>query len=198
MKVLTAVAAFTVTVGVPATAFGQVPDRFLGSWVVDAEATAKTIADDPDMAPENKPGWTERWLASGAEVEITRGSITFSGLEGGTIDLPVALDEDLADRAVLSAVIPGRSRQDEMTASIELRLDEGGDLNLRIRPENDFDLVVWQRSDDTSTESEVRAPGDLIGYLDSLRTCDPGLFLRTRRYRRTLTLGKIGNVVISV
>ena len=111
MKVLVVVAAFMASVGVPATAFGQVPERFLETWVVDANATAKTIADDPNMAPENKLGWTERWLASGAGVEVTGGSITFSGLEGGTIDLPVALEEDLADLAILSSVIPGRSRQ---------------------------------------------------------------------------------------
>ena len=137
MKALTAFAAFTVAAGVPPTAVGQVPVRFLGTWVVDAEATASTIAADPSMAPENKPGWTERWLASGAELEITRSSITFSGLEGGTLDLSVALQEDSGDRTLLSAVIPNPSRQEEIQASVELRLNEGGELNLRIRGAND-------------------------------------------------------------
>ena len=176
MKALTAFAAFTVAVGVPPTAVGQVPARFLGTWVVDAEATASTIAADISMPPENKAGWTKRWLASGAELEITRTSITFRGLEGGTIDLSVALQEDSEDRTLLSAVIPDPSRQEEMKVSVELRLNEDGELNLRIREENDFDLVVWQRSDEVGTKRGAQALGNAIDYLNSLRTCDPGEF----------------------
>jgi len=146
MKALTTFAAFTVALGVPPTAVGQVPARFLGTWVVDADLTAKTIADDPSMVPENKPGWTERWRASGAELEITSTAIFFRGLEGGTIDLTVTLQGDSGDRTVLSAAIPGPSGQQEMQLSVELRLNESEKLNLRIREENDFDLVVWERS----------------------------------------------------
>ena len=176
MKALTAFAAFTVVVGVPATAAGQVPVRFLGIWVVDAEATASTIAADPDIYPDNKPGWTERWLTSGAEVEITEASIAFRHLEGATFDLAVSLEDDAEDRTLLSAVLSDPSRQQEMKLSVELRLNEGGTMNLRIREENDFDLVVWQRSDDAGPERRAQVVGGAIDYLNSLRSCEPGEF----------------------
>jgi len=62
MKYLTAVIAIAAIAAAPTTAYGQVPVSFLGTWVVDAAGTASRIAADPGMAPENKPGWTERWL----------------------------------------------------------------------------------------------------------------------------------------
>ncbi len=176
MKALTAFAAFAVAVVVPPKAVGQVPARFLGTWVVDAEATASTIAADPNMDPENKPGWTERWLSSGTEVEIAGTSITFRHLEGATFDLAVSLEDDSGDRTLLSAVLPDPSRQQEMKLSVELRLDQGGRMNLRIGEENDFDLVVWQRSDDAGPERRAPAFGDAIDYLDSLKSCGPGEF----------------------
>ena len=91
MKYLIAVIAISAIAGPPATAHGQVPVSFLGTWVVDAQKTASRIAADPNMAPENKPGWTERWLASGAELEITDDAIGLRNLEGGSIILSITL-----------------------------------------------------------------------------------------------------------
>jgi hypothetical protein len=176
MKSLTVVIAIAAIAGSPATAYGQVPMSFLGTWVVDAGETAARIAADPSMAPENKPGWTERWLASGAELEITDDALSVRGLEEGPITLSVTLAEDMGDGTLLAAVLPGSSRQEEMELSIELRMAAGGRLNLRIRGGNDFDLVVWERADAIAPERSALAPGDAIRYLDNLTACDPGDF----------------------
>lgn len=176
MKYLTAVITITAIAAAPTTAYGQVPASFLGTWVVDATETAITIAADPSMAPENKPGWTERWLASGAELEITDDEISIRNLGGGSIVLSITHAEDMGDATLLSAILPDPSGQGEMKVSIELRLAAGRELNLRIHEENDFDLVVWQRTDAVETESPVPAPGDAIAYLNSLTACDPGDF----------------------
>jgi len=125
---------------------GQVPDRFLGSWVVDGPATSTTIAADPDMPPANKSQWTERWLSSDAELQITDKSVLINGLEGGQISLSVASAANSESATVLSATLS--SPPGGMDLSIELRLTQEGRLNLRIREENDFDLVVWERSAD--------------------------------------------------
>ena len=156
--------------------FGEVPERFFGTWVVEGEATARTIADDPNMAPENKAGWTKRWIESGVEVQITESLVSFHGLEPRPINISVALEEDSTDRTLLSAVITDPHRKEEIEASIALRLGEAGDLNVQIRPGNDFDLVIWKRTNGLAAESGTRAPGDLIAYLDNLKTCTPGKF----------------------
>ncbi len=176
MKYLTAAIAIATFAGAPTTAHGQVPVSFLGTWVVDAERTASRIAADTSMAPENKPGWTERWLASGAELEITEDVISLHNLGGSSIILSITLAEDMGDATLLSAILPDPSGQQEMKVSIELRIAAGGELNLRIREEDDFDLVVWQRTDAVPTDNPVRAPGDAIEYLNSLTVCDPGDF----------------------
>jgi hypothetical protein len=128
------------------------------------------------MAPENKPGWTERWLASGAELEITDDTISLRNLEGGSIVLSITLAEDMGKATLLSAILPDPSGREEMKLSIELRLAAGGELNFRIREENDFDLVIWERAGAVATESTVQAPGGAIAYLNSLTACDPGSF----------------------
>ncbi len=176
MRYLTAVIAIAAIAGAPTTVHGQVPVSFLGTWVVDAGATAGRIAADPSMAPENKPGWTERWLASGAELEITDDAIILRGLEGGSIILSITLAEDMGDATLLSAILPDPSGQEEMKVSIELRLAAVGELNLRIRETNDFDLVIWERADPVAAESSVQAPGDATEYLNNLTVCDPGDF----------------------
>jgi hypothetical protein len=176
MKYLTRVISLTAIAAAPTTAYGQVPASFLGTWVVDAGETASTIAADPSMAPENKPGWTERWLASGAELEITDAEISLRNLEGGSIVLSITLAEDMGDATLLSAILPDPSGQEEMKLSIELRLAAGGELNLRIREENDFDLVVWERANAVATEDFAQTSGSAIEYLNNLVVCDPGDF----------------------
>jgi len=176
MKYLTAVIAIVAIAGAPTAAYGQIPVSFLGTWVVDAGGTANRIAADPGMAPENKPGWTERWLASGAELEITDDAINIRNLEGGSIILSITLSEEMGDATLLSAILPDPSGQEEMKLSIELRLAPEGELNLRIREENDFDLVVWERADAVATENSVPAMGDAIEYLKNLTVCAPGNF----------------------
>ena len=176
MKSLAAAITIIAFVGAPGTALGQVPDSFLGAWVIDAEGTASRIASDPSMAPENKSGWTERWLGSGAGLEITSNGISLLGLEGGAINLSVNLAEDMGDGTLLSAVLPDPSGREAMMVSVELRLAAGGELNLRIREENDFDLVVWERADAVVTESAVQASGGAVEYLNHLQACNPGEF----------------------
>jgi hypothetical protein len=178
MKSLTAVIAIvTITIAwAPTTTYGQVPDSFLGRWVVDAGETASRIASDPNMAPENKPGWTERWLASKAELEINDDTISFRGLEGGSVIFSISLAEDMSDGTLLSAILPDPSGKEEMKVSIELRVAAEGGLNLRIREGNDFDLVVWERTDAVATESSVKTSGDAIEYLNNLKLCQPGDF----------------------
>ena len=176
MRYLTAVIAIAAIAGAPTTVYGQVPVSFLGTWVVDSGATAGTIAADPSMASENKPGWTKRWLASGAELEITDDAIILRGLEGGSIILSITLAENMGDATLLSAILPDPSGQEEMKVSIELRLAVVGELNLRIRETNDFDLVIWERADPVAAESSVQAPGDATEYLNNLTVCDPGDF----------------------
>ncbi len=176
MKTLVAMVTTVLVVGAPGSANGQVPESYRGVWVINAAGTASRIASDPSMAPENKPGWTERWLASGAGLDITSDEISLHGLEGGSISLAVTLAEDIVDGTLVSAIFPGPSGQEGMRVSVELRLAGGGNLNLRIREENDFDLVVWERADAIAAESGVEPLGGAIDYLNHLSTCEPGEF----------------------
>ncbi len=165
-----------VVAGLCIPAFAEVPERFLGTWVVDKEATARTIADDPNMAPENKPGWTKRWLEVGAEARITESAISFHGLGERPMTAAVVLEEDSRDRTLLSAVMTDPYRKTEMELSIAMHLGDKGDLNLKIRPDNDFDLVIWKRGEVGGADGSDPESGDVIGYLASLQTCEPGEF----------------------
>ena len=165
-----------VVAGLCIPAFAEVPERFLGTWVVDKEATARTIADDPNMSTENKPGWTRRWLEVEAEARITESAISFHGFDDRPMTASVVLEEDSRDRTLLSAVMTDPYRKTEMEFSIAMHLGADGDLNLKIRPDNDFDLVIWKRGEVSGNDSANQEPGNLIGYLDSLKTCEPGEF----------------------
>ena len=69
----------------------------------------------------------------------------------------------------------GLDVNEEMELSIAMHLGDNGELNLKIRPDNDFDLVIWKRGEVGGADSSG-ASGDAIGYLDSLKTCEPGEF----------------------
>jgi len=157
-------------------AVAEVPDRFLGNWIIDKEATAKTIADDPNMPPENKPGWTKRMTAMEVGMRISEKTISFLGFETGPMTATVVLEEESADSAMLSAVMIDPDRKEEIELSIAMHLNDEGDLNLKIRPDNDFDLLIWKRGEVEGGGSPDGEPGDVLGYLDSLKTCEPGEF----------------------
>jgi len=163
-------------IGFASDVSGQVPDRFVGMWIVNAASTSDVISADPNMNPENKPGWTKRWLDSEAELEIIENSITFQSPDSGTMDFSVTSAEDLVNRVVISAAIRGPSLQEEMELTVELRLSDLGELNFRIREENDFDLIIWRRRDDLPGESVAQALGTTIDYLESLESCMQGDF----------------------
>lgn len=165
-----------VVAGLCIPAFAEVPERFLGTWVVDKEATARIIADDPNMSPENKPGWTKRWLEVEAEARITERAISFHGFDNRPMTASVVLEEDSKDRTLLSAVMTDPYRKTEMELSIAMHLSDNGNLNLKIRPDDDFDLVIWKRGEVGGADSSNGASGDAIGYLDSLKACEPGEF----------------------
>jgi hypothetical protein len=122
MKTLVAMVTTVLVVGAPGSANGQVPESYRGVWVINAAGTASRIASDPSMAPENKPGWTERWLASGAGLDITSDEISLHGLEGGSISLAVTLAEDIVDGTLVSAIFPSPSGQEGMRVSLPLRV----------------------------------------------------------------------------
>ncbi len=165
-----------VAIGFASDVSGQVPDRFVGMWTVDAASTTDTINADLNMTPENKPGWTQRWLESGAELEIIPSSIVFRSPETGLVDFSVSTAEDLGDHVVISAAVQGPSLRDEMNLTVELRLSDAGEMNFKVREENDFDLIVWQRSNELPGERVVQAPATIIDYLDSLASCKQGEF----------------------
>ena len=173
LPILIAVAA---TCGVTSVVCAQVPRPFLGTWAVDAEGTTRTISADPTMAVENKPGWTERWLTSGAELEIVETAIHVWGVGPGQMTFSVTQAETMTDGTLLVAMFLDPSGGAGMPVSLELRLGVGNDLNFRIREENDFDLVVWGRSDGVRGEPALAVPGDAIDYLNSLKTCTEGEF----------------------
>ena len=77
---------------------------------------------------------------------------------------------------MLSAVMIDPDRKEEIELSIAMHLNDEGDLNLKIRPDNDFDLLIWKRGEVEGGGSSDGEPGDVLGYLDSLKTCEPGEF----------------------
>lgn len=159
-----------------APSFATVPDQYLGTWILDEEATTRTIADDPNMPAENKVGWTKRMLAMKVGMRISEKSISFHGFETGPMTASVVLEEELADSTILSAVILDPDRKEEIELSIAMHLGDEGALNLKIRPGNDFDLLIWKRGEVGGADSSSGEAGDVIGYLDSLKTCTPGEF----------------------
>lgn len=176
MRAIIASTVFVVAIGFASNVSGQVPDRFVGLWIVNAASTSDAISADPNMDPDNKPGWTKRWLDSGAELDVIESSIEFRSPESGTMDFSVTSAEDLVSHVVISAAIRGSSLQEEMELTVELHLSDLGELNFRIREENDFDLIIWQRRDDLPGENVARAPGTTIDYLESLELCMQGDF----------------------
>lgn len=181
MRAIIANSFFVVAIAFALEASGQVPHRFVGTWIVNAASTSATIAADPNMTPENKPGWTRRWLESGAEFEVSETSITFRSPETGVMTFSVTSAEDLGDHIAISASIQDPSLKDEMNLAFELRLSRLGELNFRILEENDFDLIIWQRRDavpgnEMPGESVAEGQGTILDYLDSLGACKQGDF----------------------
>ncbi len=154
MKYLTAVIAIAAIAAAPTTAYGQVPVSFLGTWVVDAAGTASRIAADPGMAPENKPGWTERWLASGAELE-TGGSSSRQRLTAYRQDA-LRCARELADTGVLKVSVL-RERIGVSRAGPILRDNHYGWFDrvktghYDLSPKGRRDLVTWSDALDILT-----------------------------------------------
>lgn len=176
MRTTIAIISLVIGFSTPLGVSGQVPDQFIGLWSVHHAKTTEAISADPDMYPDNKPGWTQRWLAPGIQLEIAETSITFRSSETGEIDISIDTATDLEDHTTLSAAMKSPSGQDEMKLTIELRMTDSGEMNFRIQEENDFDLVFWERSENLPAESIAEAPGTIVDYLDSLVACKPGEF----------------------
>lgn len=157
-------------------AFGGVPDRYLGTWVLDLEATQRAIDSDPEISEESKAQERSRFKRLEAEIKISEEDIAFHGFSARPYFVAVTLHEESSEHTLLSGVMTDPYNKKTMELSIELHLSDSEELNLKILPGGDLDTAIWKRGEMAAGDSAGEGPGDLIGYLDSLKTCEPGEF----------------------
>ena len=160
-------------------AFGVVPDQYLGAWVLDLPATEGSIADSSDIPEERKPEVIERFRGLQAEIEISQNAMVFHGLSARPYSIDVTLEdleEGSPDHTLLSGVMvdPYNKRKREM--SIELHLSDSGQLSVKMESGDPLSAAIWKRDQLGTGDDSGGPPGDVIGYLDSLKACEPGEF----------------------
>ncbi len=157
-----------------------IPAEFQGTWSVDSAATAKRLMADPQMSDENKAYRVKSFTAgeeSKIKMIIDDKSIGMSGL--GTFSVNKVLEAS-PGHASLAAVISDPRSGEELKFILGLQLEDGN-LNMTMDSggkfdDDDFEQVMWvQRSGEVA--KAVKASGDSVHYLDSLKACEPGEFV---------------------
>ena len=169
----------TAAIGIPALA-DSVPAEFHGTWGVASAATAARIAADPEMTAESKAYWAKRFTdgpESKIELHIAGDSIELPGF--GAFSVTRILEESPGHTSLSSLFRDPRSNN-EIKVVLDFQLEEAGTLNMHLDSggeldDDDLGRVIWARRTDVATGSGETS-GNLVHYLDSLKSCEPGEF----------------------
>ena len=147
----------------------KVPETFLGVWSIDHESTIRAVdASDPPLSPELRDRIVKglQGPLNGLLLEIEEKSMFFKAIEG-TMTFSLVLEEEEENRAVFSSTEAG---------TVTLTLDSEEKLNFRTSQDDDYDLVYFQRNGSGAGTSTASAQSDSVAFLDSLMSCEPGIF----------------------
>jgi hypothetical protein len=145
------------------------PENFLGAWSIDHETTMRAVdASDPPLSPELRDRMVKglQGPLNGLLLEIDEKSMSLKTAEG-TMAFSLVLEEEEDNRAVFSSTEAG---------TVTLTLDSEERLNFRTSQDDDFDLVYFQRQGSGAGTSTASPQSDSVAFLDSLRSCEPGIF----------------------
>ena len=146
-----------------------VPETFLGVWSIDHETTMRAVdGSDPPLSPELRARMVMglQGPLKGLLLEFDENTMIYRTGDG-TMSFPLVLEEEDGNRAVFSSAKAGK---------VTLTLDSKERLNFRTSQEDDFDLVYFQRQVSGAGTSTASAQSDSVAFLDSLKSCGPGIF----------------------
>ena len=162
----------------------EVPEKYIGTWVLDKEATGKEIADH---APAKVK---ERWLREAGDMgrwqwaisaDKLIASITSTLRDPQVAEFRVELKEEGPELTILSNVEPGGPGPE--VQAFHLRLIEDGSLRMRMTDAkgwaDDDELMryfVYRKETGGASTSAGRGTNQAVAYLDALKTCTTGEF----------------------
>lgn len=167
-------------------AHAQVPEKYVGTWVLDPEATGNEIADQaPAKANERwhrEAGDLVRWeWEISADRVISSLTTKYNEGEPHRDEFRVELKQEGPELTILSVVGPGGSRKGPR--AVHLRLVDDGSLRIRTRTATgwgDDDYVtrffVYRKETGEARATAGRGTNRAVAYLDALKACAPGEF----------------------
>ena len=182
----------------------QVPEKYLGTWVLDSEASKKEISENlPEQSADSVLQELERveWAISADKMVVTSTFKPQAGKSGAPQreEYRFKSKEEGAESTVLAiAEYGGQPRENE---ALHLRLMDDGSLRVRHSKGDAWDsgdeaarYMVFRKEKGESTGAG-RSGNQAVAYLDSLKACAPGEFSFTypgRGEYRDIILGKEG------
>ena len=170
-------------------ASAEVPEKYIGTWVLDIEASNEEIADH---APAQVK---ERWLKGVADLiryeNVISADTVIASITTKTrmarvgaperAEYRVEFKEEGTEFTILSIV--GRGRSSRGPQAFHLRLVDDGSLRIRASTAkgwaDDDELTrhfVWRKETGGASAGAGRGTNKAVAYLDALKKCGPGQF----------------------
>jgi hypothetical protein len=168
------------------SARAQVPEKYLGTWVLDSEASKKEISDQVTaQAAESALKELDRVeCAISADKMVITSTFKPGVGESGPRqreEYRFKSKEEGPESTVLSITESGgQPRENE---ALHLRLMDDGSLRVRHSKANGWDSgdevsrhMVFRKDQGAAATGAAKAPNQALAYLDSLKACAPGQF----------------------